>query len=98
MFTNAMLGTFADQRKYIRNLKALFGTQPYKTYIQRESKAAEQIAGALEAYGIGGMEDLKAFVESQAETKAELSLSWKRRSISPERRRRRTSRLRNVAK
>ena len=75
VFTNTMLGTFADQRKYIRNLKARFGTQPYKTYIQRESKAAEQITQALEAYGIGGMEDLKAFIGGQAERKAELALS-----------------------
>ena len=78
VFTNALLGSFADQRKYVRNLKSLYGTQPYKTYIQRESKVAEQVAGEIEDYGIGGMEDLKAFVDSQAETKAELTLSMEK--------------------
>ena len=76
VFTNTMLATFGDQRKYIRNLKSLFGTQPYKTYIQRENKAAEQIAEEMERYGIGGMEDLKDFVASQTDWKAELSLSF----------------------
>ena len=78
VFTNALLGSFGDQRKYVRNLKSLYGTQPYKTYIQRENKAAEQVAAEIEDYGIGGMEDLKAFVESQAETKAELTLSMEK--------------------
>lgn len=75
VFTNTMLATFGDQRKYIRELKSLYGTQPYKTYIQRENKAAEQISEAMESYGIGGMEDLKEFTKSQSAVKAELSLS-----------------------
>ena len=75
VFTNTMLGTFADQRKYIRDLKGLFGTQPYKTYIQRENKTAEQISGELSSYGVGGMEDLKEFIESKEDVRSELALS-----------------------
>ena len=75
VFTNTMLGTFGDQRKYIRDLRNLYGTQPYKSYIQRESKAAEQVSQALDAYGVGGMEDLRGFIDSQADTKSELTLS-----------------------
>lgn len=78
VFSNTMLATFADQRKYIRNLKSLFGTQPYKTYIQRENKAAEQLTEAMDGYGIGGMEDLKEFVAQQADRKEEQSLSFEK--------------------
>jgi hypothetical protein len=78
VFANALLGSFGDQRKYIRNLKSLYGTQPYKTYVQRENKAAEQLSAEIEEYGIGGMEDLSQFIEEHAAMKEELALSMEK--------------------
>ena len=98
VFTNTMLSTFDDQRKYIRELKSLYGTQPYKTYIQRESKAAEQVSEAMENYGIGGMDDLKEFVKEQATTKAELSLSLDKALNQSRKAQTRNKPAKNVAK
>lgn len=78
VFTNALLGSFDDQRKYVRNLKSLYGTQPYKTYVQRENKAAEQISAELAEYGIGGKEDLGQFIEEHGDMKEELALSMEK--------------------
>jgi hypothetical protein len=98
VFTNALLGSFADQRKYVRNLKSLYGTQPYKTYMLRENKVAEQIAAEIEEYGIGGMEDLLVFVESQAETKAELTLSMEKALNQSRKAQTRSKPARNISK
>ena len=78
VFMNMMLSTFSDQRKYIRNLKSLIGTQPYKTYMQREGKMVEQLEQAMDEYGIGGMDDLHDFIEGQAPVRAELALSFEK--------------------
>lgn len=98
VFTNSMLGTFTDQRKYVRNLRSLYGTQPYKTYIQRETKAAEQISEALESYGIGGMEDLKEFTKGQSEVKAELALSMEKALTQSRKAQTKSKPAKNVAK
>ena len=98
VFTNTMLGTFADQRKYIRSLRTLFGSPAYKTYMQRESKAAEQMSRALEEYGIGGMEDLKDFVSGQEPMRAELAMSMEKALNQSKKAQSKSKPARNVAK
>ncbi len=98
VFTDALLGSFTDQRKYVRNLKSLYGTQPYKTYIQRENKAAEQIRAELAEYGIGGEEDLKAFIEEHGEMSEELALSMEKALNQSRKAQTRNKPARNVAK
>lgn len=78
VFMNIMLGTFADQRRYIRDFKSLYGTQAFKTYIQREAKTAEKIEADIQSYGIGGSEDLKSFIDRNAETRSEQALSFEK--------------------
>ena len=98
VFTNAMLSSFTDQRKYVRNLRSLYGTQPFKTYMQRESKAADQINTELENYGIGGMEDLSQFIEEHAEMKDELALSMEKALNQSRKAQTRNKPAKNVAK
>ncbi len=98
VFTNTMLATFGDQRKYIRDLRSLFGTQPYKTYIQRENKAAEQVSEAMEKYGIGGMGDLKEFLKNQTGMKAEQALSFEKALSQSRKAQTRNKPAKNVAK
>ena len=98
VFTNALLGSFDDQRKYVRNLKSLYGTQPYKTYVQRENKAAEQIGAELGEYGIGGAEDLKEFIEKHGEMREELALSMEKALNQSRKAQTRNKPARNVAK
>lgn len=98
VFTNTMLGSFGDQRKYIRNLRSLYGTPAFKTYLQRESKAVEQISGDMESYGIGGSEDLQDFIRGETAVKAEQALSLEKALNQSRKAQTKSKPARNVAK
>lgn len=78
VFANTMLGVFPDQRKYIRDLKSMTETLPFKSYMQMQNKFCEQLSSAIEEYGIGGMADIEEFIEKNGEMKKELGLSMEK--------------------
>ena len=43
VFNNTMMKTFNDQRKYIRDLKAMMDSGLYSSYIKRQNKIAEEL-------------------------------------------------------
>ena len=43
VFSNVMMGSFADQRKYIRNVKAMMDSGLYSSYIKKQVKIADEI-------------------------------------------------------
>ena len=75
VFANTMLEVFPDQRKYARSLRTLYGTVPFKSYMQREMRTVELLSSELAAYGIGGSNDLSEYIMSKNELRKEQSLS-----------------------
>ena len=98
VFTNTMLEVFPDQRKYARNLKSLYGTVPFKSYIQRETRTADTLSEELEAYGIGGSNDLAEFIKGKTELKKEQSISFEKAMNQSQKAQTKNKPARNVTK
>lgn len=78
VFSNMMMGTFADQRKYIRNLKAMMNSGLYSSYIKKQNKIAEQLEEKKTESDIHNKRDLEDFVKANEDTTEELQISMDR--------------------
>ena len=78
VFSNTMMGTFADQRKYIRNVKAMMDSGLYSSYIKKQNTIAEQLEEKKEEANICNKKDLEDFVKANEDTAEELQISMDR--------------------
>lgn len=78
VFSNTMMGTFADQRKYIRNVKAMMDSGLYSSYIKKQNKIAEQLEEKKTEADIHNKRDLEDFVKANEDTTEELQISMDR--------------------
>lgn len=78
VFSNTMMGTFADQRKYIRNVKAIMDSGLYSSYMKKQNKITEELEEKKAEANICNKRDLEDFVKANEDTTEELQISMDR--------------------
>ena len=78
VFNNTMLKTFNDQRKYIRDLKAMMDSGLYSSYIKKQNKIAEELEEKKAAAGITTKKELDEFVKRNEDAAEDLQISMER--------------------
>jgi|GEM_PF-488329 len=78
VFNNTMMKTFIDQRKYMRDLKAMMDSGLYSSYIKKQNKIAEDLEGKKAEAGIATKKELDEFVKRNEDAAEELQISMER--------------------
>lgn len=78
VFNNTMMKTFIDQRKYMRDLKAMMDSGLYSSYIKKQNKIAEDLEEKKAEAGITTKKELDEFVKRNEDAAEELQISMER--------------------
>ena len=78
VFNNTMMKTFNDQRKYIRDLKAMMDSGLYSSYIKKQNKIAEDLEEKKAEAGITTKKELDEFVKRNEDAAEDLQISMER--------------------
>lgn len=78
VFNNTMMKTFIDQRKYMRDLKAMMDSGLYSSYIKKQNKIAEELEEKKAEAGITTKKELDEFVKRNEDAAEELQISMER--------------------
>ena len=78
VFSNIMMGSFTDQRKYIRNVKAMMDSGLYSSYIKKQVKIADEIEEKKKVRPITNKHDLDEFVKENEDLAEDLQISMDR--------------------
>ena len=78
VFSNTMMGSFADQRKYIRNVKAMMDSGLYSSYIKKQVKIADEIEEKKKVRPITNKHDLDEFIKENEDLSEDLQISMDR--------------------
>ena len=78
VFNNTMMKTFNDQRKYIRDLKAMMDSGLYSSYIKRQNRIAEELEEKKTEAGITTKKDLDEFLRRNEDTAEDMQISMER--------------------
>lgn len=78
VFSNTMMGSFADQRKYIRNVKAMMDSGLYSSYIKKQVKIADEIEEKKKERPITNKRDLDEFIKDNEDLSEDLQISMDR--------------------
>lgn len=78
VFNNTMMKTFIDQRKYMRDLKAMMDSGLYSSYIKKQNKIAEDLEEKKARAGITTKKELDEFVKRNEDAAEELQISMER--------------------
>lgn len=78
VFSNTMMTTFVDQKKYIRNVRAMMDSGLFPAYIKRQQRICEEIEERKEEYEIKNEQDLKSFIRENEELREDLQISMDR--------------------
>ena len=60
-FTNALMGVFIDQRKFIRDIKSLIKSNTYSEYFDEQTKTCEEIADKYKDVEVHSKKDIEHF-------------------------------------
>lgn len=75
VFTNIMMKTMGDSRRFIRNLNSMIDTGIINTYMKDQSRIGNDIQIALEDSNIGSKDDIDKFVLDNRELASDLVIS-----------------------
>lgn len=78
VFNNTMMKTFIDQRKYMRDLKAMMDSGLYSSYIKKQNKIAEDLEEKKAEAGITTKKELDEFVKRNEDAAEDLQISMER--------------------
>ena len=78
VFSNVMMSSFADQRKYIRNVKAMMDSGLFSSYIKRQKRICEDLEERKKRHVIKNDRDLQAFIGENEELREDLQISMDR--------------------
>ena len=78
VFNSTMMKTFIDQRKYMRDLKAMMDSGLYSSYIKKQNKIAEDLEEKKAKAGITTKKELDEFVKRNEDAAEELQISMER--------------------
>ncbi len=78
IFSNTMMTTFVDQKKYIRNVRSMMESGLFSSYIKRQQRLCEELEERKEEFEIKGEKDLKTFIRENEELREDLQISMDR--------------------
>ena len=78
VFSNAMMKSFSDQRKYIRNVKAMMDSGMYASYIKKQSQIADELEKQKNTQPITNKKELDTFVRKHEDIAEDLQISMDR--------------------
>ena len=78
VFSNIMMGSFADQKKFIRNVKAMMDSGLYSSYIKKQAKIADEIEEKKKVRPITNKHDLDEFIKENEDLSEDLQISMDR--------------------
>lgn len=78
VFSNTMLGSFADQKKFVRNLNSMMETGMYSAYMKRQAKLTEALEEKKQEQPITNQKELYKFIKDNEELAEDLQISMER--------------------
>ena len=72
VFTNVMMNPNIDHRKYIRDVKSLFDSAHYYTYLKEQAAIADEVEKEFEQQNIKNQKELSTFVKEHHDQSVEL--------------------------
>ena len=78
VFSNTMMGTFADQRKYIRNVKAMMDSGFFSAYMKKQKTIVSELEEKKSANPISNKKDLDVFIKANEDIAEDLQVSMDR--------------------
>jgi hypothetical protein len=75
VFNNVMLGSFDDNRKYIRDVKSMIDTGVFSAYMKQQMKIGEEIEAKKNGATITNMKDLDEFIKENKDSAEDLKVS-----------------------
>ena len=78
VFSNTMMKTFIDQKKYLRSVKAMMDSGLFSSYIKRQQRICDELQEKKKEAGITNEKELKAFIKDNEEIKEDLEISLDR--------------------
>lgn len=78
VFSNTMMKTFKDQKKYLRSVKAMMDSGLFSSYIKRQQRICGELQKKKEEAGISNEVELKSFIRENEELKEDLEISLDR--------------------
>lgn len=78
VFSNAMMKSFSDQRKYIRNVKAMMDSGMYTSYIKKQGQIVEELEQQKKQQPITNKKELDAFIRKHEDIAEDLQISMDR--------------------
>ena len=78
VFSNIMMGSFVDQKKFIRNLKNMMDTGLYSSYIKKQTKITDELEEKKSEYNISNKKELDAFIKENEDLAEDLQISMER--------------------
>lgn len=78
VFNNLMMGSFTDQRKFIRSIKSMMDSGLYSSYMKKQKSISEEIDLLKEDAQISNKAELDAFIKDNEELSEDLQISMDR--------------------
>lgn len=78
IFSNIMMGSFADQKKFVRNLKAMMDSGLYSSYIKKQTRIADEIEEKKLEHNITNKKDLDEFIKENEDLSEDLQITMDR--------------------
>lgn len=78
VFSNIMMGSFSDQKKFIRNVKSMMDSGLYSSYIKKQVKIADEIEEKKKERPITNKKDLDEFVKDNEDLSEDLQIAMDR--------------------
>lgn len=78
VFSNMMMGSFTDLKKFIRNIKSMMDSGTYFSYIKKQVRIADEIEEKKKERTISNKKDLDEFVKENEELSEDLQISMER--------------------
>lgn len=78
VFSNTMMGSFVDQKKFIRNLRSMMDSGLYSSYMKRQAKLTDALEEKKQAKQITNKKNLDDFVKENEELSEDLQISMER--------------------
>lgn len=78
IFSNIMMGSFVDQKKFIRNLRSMMDSGLYSSYMKRQAKLTDELEEKKNACHITNKHDLDEFIKNNEDLSEDLQISMDR--------------------
>ena len=75
VFSNMMMGSFSDQKKFIRNVKSMMDSGMYSFYIKKQVRIADEIEEKKKEQPITNKKELDNFVKANEDLAEDLQIS-----------------------